>query len=97
MKSLHIGLALLASSALCGCAEFPHVDAGYGHAYSAMVREQTADPQAASQSRPPAPAQGARLENVLKAHTSAVSSAVGGKVKTGEFQVGGSGGGAGGG
>ena len=93
MRCIHVSLALLASLSLGGCAEYPQVDAAYGHAYAALVREQTANPQAATQHHAPVPADGARLEGVIKAHNGAVSSAIAGKVKTGAFQVGGGGGG----
>lgn len=97
MKILHIGLTLLGSITLCGCAEFPHVDATYGHAYAALIRDQTVNPRAAEQAHGPAPADGARLEGVIKAHNGAVSKAVAGRVQTGAFQVGGGGSGGGGG
>lgn len=97
MRVLYIGLALLAPLCLCSCQEFPYVDASFGHAYAAMVREQTFNPQAATRPRAPAPSNGARLENVIKAHTHAVSRAVTGRVRTSQFHVGGGGGGGGGG
>lgn len=97
MKCIRIGLVLLASLALCGCAEYRQIDAEYGHSYAAMVREQTFNPRAAAMPRAPAPADGARLEKVIKAHNGAVSAAVTGTVRTGQFDVGGSGGGGGGG
>ncbi len=97
MKCTRIGLALLASLALCGCAEYPQVDAAFGHAYAAMVREQTFNPHAKAEPHVPASADGARLEKVIKAHNGAVSGAVTGTVRTGQFDVGGSGGGGGGG
>ncbi len=97
MKCIRIGTALLASVVLCGCAEYPQVDAAYGHAYAAMVREQTSNPGAAAMTHAPAPADGARLERVIKAHNGAVSAAVTGTVRAGQFDIGGSGGGGSGG
>lgn len=97
MRCIHVSLALLAALSLGGCAEYPRVDAAYGQSYAALVREQTANPRAADQHHAPVPADGARLEGVIKAHNGAVSTAVAGKVQTGSFQVGGGGGGGGGG
>ena len=84
-------LALLAAVTLGGCAEFPYVDQMYGHAYLAMIRDQTFDPRAAIVAHRPAPGGGMRLENVLKAHRAAVSGAVAGHIRTGRFETGGGG------
>lgn len=96
MKCIRIGLALLASLVLCGCAEYPQVDAAFGHAYAAMVREQTFNPHATAKPHASPPADGARLEKVIKAHNGAVPSAVTGTVRTGQFETGGGSGGGGG-
>ena len=91
MKGLQIALALLACVALGGCAEFPYVDAAWGHAYANMLRAQTLRPQdvAHPPADAPALADGQRLENVLKAHRQAVPSGVTQSVPTGQFQSGG--------
>jgi len=92
MKCLHTSLALLVCIGLGGCAEFPHVDSAWGHAYANMLHVQTLRPQdiAHPPAHAPAVADGQRLENVLKAHRKAVPAGVSKSVSTGQFQTGGS-------
>ena len=71
MTTIRLGLALLATAALAGCAtDFPRVDAAWGKSQSRMISAQTFDPQAAAHPPALAPAvgDGQRLQNVLDAH-----------------------------
>lgn len=71
MTTIRLGLVLLATAAVYGCAtDYPNVDAALGKSQAKMISAQTYDPQAAAHPPALAPAvgDGQRLQNVLDAH-----------------------------
>jgi hypothetical protein len=67
MNKLISTAAIVAASAISGCADTPRADADYGRSVEQMIQAQTYDPNAAA--NPPALApesgDGARLQNAL--------------------------------